>query len=129
MSTVNEVWKADPQAHDDPAAEAVLSLVASKRQVARIISGLRAAQSEHGKAKDLLRSSGLPLLGRDNPHVSGDLEKIHQGIGLSPLLAVRGDLASGTPLLIADGYHRLCASYLFNEDVDVRYRIVDRDAG
>jgi hypothetical protein len=129
MSTVAEVWKADPQEHDYPAAAAYLSLIASKRHVDRMVSELRSAESARGKAKDLLRASGLPLLGRDNPHVARDLEKIHQGVGLSPLLAIRGDLALALPLVIADGYHRLCASYLFDENVEVVYRIVDRAAG
>jgi hypothetical protein len=129
MSTAAEVWKADPQEHDYPAAAAYLSLISSKRHVDRMVSELRSAESARGKAKDLLRASGLPLLGRDNPHVARDLEKIHQGVGLSPLLAIRGDLASALPLVIADGYHRLCASYLFDENVEVVYRIVDRAAG
>jgi len=128
MSAVTEIWKADPQEHDYPAAAAYLSLIASKRHVDRMVSELRSADSRRGKAKDLLRASGLPLLGRDNPHVGRDLAKIHQGIGLSPLLAIRGDVALGVPLVIADGYHRLCASHLFDEDVEVQYRIVDRVA-
>jgi len=68
-------------------------------------------------------------LGSDNSHVARDLEKIHQGVGFSPLLAIRGDLALAVPLIIADGYHRLCASYLYDENVEVEYRIVDRIAG
>jgi hypothetical protein len=128
MSTVTEVWKSDPQEHDYPAAAAYLLLIASKRHVDRMVSELHSAKSARGKAKDLLRASGLPLLGRDNPHVARDLEKINQGVGLSPLLAIRGDLALALPLVIADGYHRLCASYLFDENVEVVYRIVDRAA-
>jgi hypothetical protein len=33
------------------------------------------------------------------------------------------------PLVIADGCHHLCASYLYDENVEVAYRIVDRIAG
>jgi hypothetical protein len=129
MSTITEIWKPDPQEHDYPAAAAYLSLIASRHHVDRMVSELRSAESARGKAKDLLRASGLPLLGRNNPHVARDLEKIDQGVGLSPLLAIRGDIGSGVPLVIADGYHRLCASHLFDENVEVRYRIVDRVAG
>ena len=129
MSTVKAVWKSEPQEHDYPAAAAYLALVAPKHHVDFLVEQLRAAPSQHGKAKDLLRASGLPLLGRDNPHVARDLEKIHQGVGLSPLLAIRGDLALAVPLIIADGYHRLCASYLFDENVVVVFRVVDRLTG
>lgn len=129
MSTVTEIWRADPQDHDYPAAAAYLSLIASKRYVDRMVSELRSAESRRGKAKDLLRASGLALLGRDNPHVARDLEKIHQGVGLSPLLVIRGDLALAMPLVIADGYHRLCASHLFDENVEVLFRMVDRVTG
>jgi len=129
MSTVKTVWKAQPQEHDYPAASAYLSLIAPKHHVDFLVEQLRTAQSGRGKAKDLLRASGLPLLGPDNPYVARDLEKIHQGVGLSPLLAIRGDLALAVPLIIADAYHRLCASYLYDENVEVEYRIVDRIAG
>jgi hypothetical protein len=126
MKTSTEIWKPTPEEHDYPAAASYLSMVAPKDQVERLVSDLRSAQSVTGKAKDLLRASTLPLLGRENPHVARDMEKIHQGIALSPLLAIRGDVASGLPLVIADGYHRLCASYLSDEDAAVQYRIVER---
>ena len=129
MSTVKTVWKTEPQEHDYPAAAAYLSLIASRHHVDLLVKRLREAPGERGKAKDLLRASGLPLLGRDNPHVARDLDRIQQGIGLSPLLAIRGDLTWAVPLVIADGYHRLCASYLYDENVDVEFRIVDRPAG
>jgi hypothetical protein len=126
MRASTEIWKSTPDEHDYPAAASYLSMVAPKHQVERLIAELRSAESVTGKAKDLLRASTLTALGRDNPHVAHDLEKIHQGIALSPLLAIRGDVASGLPLIIADGYHRLCASYISSEDADVQYRIVER---
>jgi len=46
--------------------------------------------------------------------------------GSSPVLLVRGRLgATEVPLTIADGYHRICASYHLNEDADIPCRIVD----
>lgn len=44
------------------------------------------------------------------------------GQGLSPLLLVR-DEAHGK-LVIADGYHRLCAIYGFEEDAWIHCKIV-----
>jgi hypothetical protein len=41
------------------------------------------------------------------------------------VLLVRGSLAGSAPLTVADGYHRICASYAVDEDELVPYRIVD----
>ena len=76
------------------------------------------------KAKDLLRASRLALLPVDNPHVAADLAKIKKGKQLSPILLVRGELANGVALQIADGYHRVCASYHTDENTDIPVKIV-----
>jgi hypothetical protein len=44
---------------------------------------------------------------------------------LSPVLLVRGRLDAHVPLTVADGYHRICASYHLDEDADIPCRIVD----
>jgi hypothetical protein len=41
------------------------------------------------------------------------------------VLLVRGRLQQDTPLTIADGYHRICASYHLDENADIPCRIVD----
>jgi len=79
----------------------------------------------HRKAKDLLRASGLPVLAADNFHVAKDLKKVAQGTLLSPVLLVRGVLRTDMPLIVADGYHRICASYHLDEDADIPRRIAD----
>jgi hypothetical protein len=48
--------------------------------------------------------------------------KIKKGIALSPILLVRSS-ANGK-VIIADGYHRLCAVYSFNEDAIIPCKIV-----
>jgi hypothetical protein len=48
--------------------------------------------------------------------------KIKSGQGLSPLLLVR-DSDNGK-VIIADGYHRLCAVYAFDEDAVIPCKIV-----
>jgi hypothetical protein len=75
------------------------------------------------KAKDIIRASALPILPASSRHVRADVEKIKAGKRLSPILLVR-PLAPGTPLIIADGYHRVCAVYQRGEDVPVPCRIV-----
>jgi len=75
------------------------------------------------KAKDILRACGLPLLPPENPHVAADLVNIADGAPLSPCLLVRGALSRGRPAQIADGYHRVCASYHTDENTDIPVKI------
>ena len=120
------VWKNAPDAHDYPAADSYLSLlVGDNRLRASLIARLQNAPVAHYKAKDLLRASREPLLTVDNPHVASDLRKIRKGRALSPVLLVRGDLLRGFPLQIADGYHRVCASFWVNENTDIPCRLID----
>jgi disulfide oxidoreductase YuzD len=74
------------------------------------------------KAKDIFRASGLSLLGISNSHVKKDKKKISSGQLFSPLLLVR-DVAQGK-VIIADGYYRLCALYVADEDAVVPCKIV-----
>ena len=120
-----EHWKEHPEEHDFPAAKDYLSLVMSDAEVDRAVKALEDAPTLHRKAKDLLRASGLALLPITNAHVQGDLEKVRQGQLLSPVLLVRGAVAKGYPLVVADGYHRICASYAIDENADIPCRLVD----
>jgi hypothetical protein len=122
------LWKAQPDEHDYPAAASYLSLLASTSQVSDLVERLKTGDIEYYKAKDMLRASGLPLLGKDNAHVAADLKKIEKNKALSPVLLVRGDFLGGMALCIADGYHRVCASYQVDENTDIPCRIVDRPA-
>jgi hypothetical protein len=121
MPTVE--WKNETDEHDYPAAAAYLSLIAPPAVVDRIVAELRAAGIVHQKAKDILRASRLRLLDVDNPHVASDLKKIRKDRPLSPVLLVQGDLASDRRLQIADGYHRVCASYHVDENTDIPCRL------
>jgi hypothetical protein len=118
-------WKVEPDDHDYPAAEDYLSLITSPATAARLAKELRSAPLLHRKAKDLLRTSKLPVLPADNHHVAKDLAKVKSGKQLSPVLLVRGDLGANVPVQVADGYHRICASWHIDEDVDIPCRIVD----
>lgn len=117
------VWKHEPDEHDYPAAAAYLSLIGEQDLVDDLVAQLRAAPVVTGKAKDLLRSSALDLLPADNKHVSKDLHKVSQGVKLSPVLLVRGDARRGLPLQVADGYHRVCASYHLDENLDIPFKM------
>jgi hypothetical protein len=122
-------WQEAPQEHDYPAAAQYLSLLVSDPGLRGELAGqLQEAPVAHYKAKDLLRASQLPLLPESNPHVGDDLRKIRKRVPLSAILLVRGDLLRGFPLQIADGYHRVCASYYVDEDTDIPCRLIDLPA-
>jgi hypothetical protein len=66
----------------------------------------------------------LDLLPKTNAHVKADLAKIKAGKKLSPILLVRPAAAASLRLEIADGYHRVCASYVTDENTDIPCRLV-----
>jgi len=115
-------WRAEPEKHNYPDAESFLSLIHDRSAAARLVARLRREPVSYFKAKDIFRASGLSLLGISNARVQRDQKKIRQGKKLSPLLLVR-DGARGK-VVIADGYHRLCAVYSFDEDADIPCKIV-----
>ena len=116
------LWLAAPEEHDYPAAKSYLSLLYDAASAATLAQKLRRAPVSKFKAKDIFRASGLSLLGVSNTHVEKDRRKIKDGKRLSPLLLVR-DKARGK-VIIADGYHRLCAVYSLDEDAEIPCRIV-----
>jgi hypothetical protein len=115
-------WLPNPEEHDYPAAQSYLSLHYDEKTATGFSEKLKAAPLVTFKAKDIFRASGLSLLGISNFHVDKDRKKIRDGIKLSPLLLVRDTAHS--KVLIADGYHRLCAVYSLDEDALIPCKIV-----
>ncbi|MDA8071438.1 MAG: hypothetical protein M0Z40_03840 [Actinomycetota bacterium] len=118
----SEHWKDEPEKQDFPAARSYLSLLVDPGEAKRTAKELGdEPDAARYKAKDILRAARLPLLPFDDPEVAKDLAKVKAGTKLSPVLLVRGD-----PLWVADGYHRICASYHLDEDAEIPCRIVAR---
>jgi disulfide oxidoreductase YuzD len=115
-------WLPDAEAHDYPAAASYLSLLYRDDHVADLITRLRGAPVVQFKAKDIFRASRLSLLGVSNSHVEKDQAKISNQQSLSPLLLVRDE--SNGKVVIADGYHRLCAIYQVDEDAMIPCKII-----
>lgn len=121
----DEHWQLEPDDHDFPAAQTYLSLICSPALATKLVELLKTATTSTYQAKDLLRASRLRLLDENNKHVAGDLHKVHNGIKLSPILLVRGSFEINRDLVIADGYHRVCASYWLDENSLIPCRIVN----
>lgn len=119
------LWQSEPDNHDYPAAESYLSLLTTIAQAKKLVARLKKAPIVMHPAKDILRSAQLDLLPMDDAAVVRDITKVAQGMKLSPVLIMRGDYTTGTPLVIADGYHRVCSSYHLSENELIPCRIID----
>lgn len=122
MSRNKIKWLTIPEKQDYLAAIAYLSLLFDEKQTRLFIAKLKIAVVVQFQAKDIFRASTLALLGMNNSHVKKDLKKIKDGYKLSPLLLTRN--AINGKVIIADGYHRLCAVYVLNEDAEIPCIIV-----
>jgi hypothetical protein len=119
---INIKWRNKPEDHDYPAAASYLNLLYDDKTTRRFVKALKRAPIVQFKAKDIFRASKLSLLGVSNSHIEKDSGKIRAGEKLSPILLVR-NTANGW-IVIADGYHRLCAVYAIDEDALIPCKIV-----
>ena len=115
-------WLDNPEDHNYPAAESYLGLIFDKKIVEDLINKLIKSEKSEFKAKDIFRASNLSLLGISNSHVEKNIKKIEKEKELSPILLIR-DTKRRT-VIIADGYHRMCAVYHYDEDALIPCRIV-----
>ncbi|MCY7410526.1 MAG: hypothetical protein LH473_09645 [Chitinophagales bacterium] len=115
-------WLSEPAEHNYPAAQSYLSLIYEYKAVDELVVKLHEAPLVTFKSKDIFRASGLSLLGISHSQIAKNLQKIENGIELSPILIVR-DSANGK-VVIADGYHRLCAIYSLDEEALIPCKIV-----
>ena len=115
-------WLPEPEEHNYPAADSYLRLLFKKKDSAALVRQLERAPITEFKSKDIFRASGLSLLGVSNSRVQNDIKKIAAGKKLSPILLVRD--TKSARVIIADGYHRLCALYTFDEDAVIPCKIV-----
>ena len=116
------LWLSEVEDYNYTAADSYLRIIFSSEKVTQMITKLRDTAIVDFKAKDIFRASQLSLLGVSNSHVEYERKKIIKGVSLSPLLLVR-DKKNGK-VVIADGYHRLCAIYEFDEDAVIRCKII-----
>jgi hypothetical protein len=120
-------WAAEPREKDFRAAASYLSLVLPEARAGRSWSGSARARTVHHQAKDLERASGMKLLPPDDPEVVSKPKKSRKRAPLTPVLLVRGALDARHPLVIADGFHRICAAYHVDRNAPIPCRSVDLD--
>jgi hypothetical protein len=115
-------WLKSPQKHDYPAARAYLNLLLMPREAKKIVDKLKSAKVQEFAAKDIFRAANVPLLPTSDSDVKKDRRLITSKTPLSPVLLYRS--AALRKLIIADGYHRLCAVYSFDEESMIPCQIV-----
>ena len=120
-TTTQIKWLSEPEKQDYPSALSYLSLIFDVTDANLFVDNLKKTTVVFYKAKDLFRASSLSLLGIGNKHIKKDIKKIKNEVSLSPLLLVRSS-ANGK-VIIADGYHRLCAVYSMDEDALIPCKI------
>ena len=115
-------WLSKPEENDYTAALSYLRLLHDKKTAKAYVKKLKRAVMSEFKSKDIFRAASLPLLAVSNSHVKKDQLKIEAGQKISPLLLIQ--VSSSEKVVIADGYHRLCAVYSFDEDALIPCKIV-----
>jgi hypothetical protein len=111
-----------PESQDYIAARTYLSLVASESIAKQIAKKLKRAGSKgvvHYRANDILRASRLMYNTWDNTMVQHDLQKIANSEPLSPVLLVTIQDGFDTPLIIADGFHRVLTCH----EIEPKYEV------
>ena len=125
MAGNKRYWSDKSQPKDFKSAVDYLSLLIPRGKSKTVGQRLKKAPIIRRAAKDLLRASDLQPLPPDNSEVEEHLKKARNGKLLSPVLLVRGNIAKRVPLVVADGFHRVCASYYLDEDASIPCRVVD----
>jgi hypothetical protein len=103
-------WLSEPEEHDYSAALSYLCLLYDKKTATTQVNKLKRASISTFKAKDIFRASGLSLQ-----------QKIQSGRLLSPLLLLKD--SANRKVIVADGYHRLCGVYSYDEDAIIPCKI------
>jgi hypothetical protein len=123
MNPVSDInWLSEPIEHDYGAAENFLQLFYKPKDCRAIVKKLRRAKMSTFSAKDILRASDASLAEIKLFDWSGTMQEITDGKALAPILLVRQD--NGARLLVADGFHRMCALFVRDEQISVPCKIV-----
>jgi hypothetical protein len=114
-------WLSSPVDSDYVSAERYLSLLFKPRKCRKLLRKLRAAPMSEYPAKDILRASRTPMSEVAAFDWGRQQQQIREGEALGPILIVRQN--DGAGLIIADGFHRMCALFAEDELIKVPCKI------
>ncbi len=115
-------WLDNLSKEDCLAAKTYLSLIYEEKKAAAYAKRIRFAQISQYRAEDILRASELPVLDPNDKDVRKNRKKIAAKKKLSPVLLVRDP--NREKVIIADGYHRLCAVDHCNNAAMIHCKII-----
>jgi disulfide oxidoreductase YuzD len=115
-------WLSDVEEQDYPAAESYLTILYSQDKVTKMMVKFRASAVVKFKTVDIFRACQLPLKSASNSQVKEEIRKISKGERLSPILLLRDEMHG--KVVIADGYHRMCAVYEVDEEAVIPCKII-----
>lgn len=115
-------WLDEPAEDNYTAAETFLQLLYAPKQARALAKKLRRAPISEFAARDIVRAAAIPFSEIRAFDWTKQQALIARGMPLSPILIVRQD--NGGHLLIADGFHRLCAVFAHEQDVAMRCKVV-----
>lgn len=114
-------WRKRPRNKDYPAAEAYLALIMGPARARAMGRRLRAAKLRQLPARDILRASRTPMSEVRAFDWVRQNKDIRKGRRFAPLLLVC-DSQTGK-LIVADGFHRLCAAFAQDQNATVRFKL------
>jgi hypothetical protein len=116
-------WRKKPEKEDYPAAQAYLSLAFNQAVATRLVKKLRRAKVKKMPARDILRAAHTPMAEVKAFDWASQRRDIKKGRRFSPILLICGGHSDGEGLVIADGFHRLCAAFAADQDAVVLFKI------
>ncbi|HJV00604.1 MAG TPA: hypothetical protein VJ752_08655 [Burkholderiaceae bacterium] len=114
-------WRKRPRNKDYPAAQDYLSLIVGPERAEDLVRRLRAAPLRQLPARDILRASRTPMSEVRAFDWVRQNKDIKNGRPFAPLLLVCD--RRGGKLIVADGFHRLCAAFAQDQNAKVRFKL------
>jgi hypothetical protein len=115
QQTPSITWQDDANPSDYEAASHYLALVDIQKNIDKTLADLKVGTIVEYKAADLLRAAQLIVPKADDRPTREQIKKIRRGEAVSPVLLVRAPALK--KVIIADGFHRICAAYRIDPDV------------
>ena len=115
-------WLEQPSDGNFESAQTYLKLLYGTKKARKYVKELKEASTSEYLARDLLRASGTPISEVQAFDWTKQQREIAAGTPLSPVLLVRRD--DGKSVVIADGFHRMCAVFQADQDAPVPCKFV-----
>lgn len=114
-------WAKKPKSKNYAAAKSYLDLQFGRKRALALTKRLKRARVDKCAARDILRASHTPMAEVKAFDWDKQDKAIKRGRRFAPILLVCGE--HGAPVVIADGFHRLCAAFAHDQDVKVRFKL------